>query len=148
MTCEDYKHLMMGFWDGELDEQQKLSLEEHLKSCEECKIELEEFKQLKQITEGIHLAEPEEAMWEHYWSGIYNRIERGVGWLLFSVAGVLLLMYGGFKVIEEIVTDPTVNIVLKVGLFGLIGGLAILLASVFRERIYFRKKNRYKDIRR
>ena len=148
MTCKDYKHLMMGFLDGELDEQQKLAFEKHLESCEVCRGELEEFKQLKKITDGVDLAEPEDAMWEHYWSGIYNRIERSMGWLLFSVAGALLLIYGGFKAIEEIIKDPTVDMVLKIGLIGLIGGLAILLVSVFRERLYFRKKNRYKDIRR
>lgn len=148
MTCEDYKHLMMGFLDGELDEEQKLTFEKHLESCESCKGELEEFKQLKEITDGVHLAEPEDAMWDHYWSGIYNRIERRTGWLVFSVAGVLLLVYGGFKLIEEIITDPTVDMVLKAGLLGLIGGLAILLVSVLRERIYFRKKDRYKDVRR
>ena len=65
-----------------------------------------------------------------------------------SVAAIILLIYGGFKLIEEIIKDPTVDIILKVGLVGLIAGLAILFVSVLRERLYLRKKDPYKDIRR
>jgi hypothetical protein len=58
------------------------------------------------------------------------------------------LIYGGFKMIEEIVKDPTVGIILKAGLLTLIAGLAVLLVSVLRERLNFWKKDRYKDVRR
>jgi Na+/pantothenate symporter len=87
-------------------------------------------------------------MWEHYWGGIYNRIERGIGWILFSIAAIVLVTYGGFKAIEDVVRDPTVGVVLKAGLVVLIVGLAILFVSVLRERIFFWKNDRYKDIRR
>ena len=148
MTCHNYKNLMMGFLDNELEPEQKKAFAEHLASCPECKAELEEFKGLKQITDEVSLIEPEEQIWQQYWSGVYNRIERGVGWILFSLAAILLLIYGGFKAIEEIVRDPTVDVILKGGLLVLIAGLAILLVSVLREKLYFRKKDRYKDVRR
>ena len=148
MTCQDYKNLMMGYLDDELDEEQRKRFAEHLASCPECTAELEEFGQLKQITDDAALAQPEEVLWQQYWGGVYNRIERGAGWILFSVAAILLLMYGGFKLIEELVKDPTVDIILKAGVVVLIAGLAILFVSVLRERIYFRKKDRYKDVRR
>ena len=148
MTCQDYKNLIMGYLDDELDQEQQKTLQEHLASCPECTAELEEFAQLKQITDDAALAEPDEVLWQQYWGGVYNRIERGAGWVLFSVAGILLLIYGGFKLIEELVKDPTVDIILKVGVIVLIAGLAILFVSVLRERIYFRKKDRYKDVRR
>ena len=148
MTCHNYKNLMMGYLDDELEHEQQKAFEEHLASCPECKSELEEFKRLKQITDEVSLVEPEDKIWEQYWSSIYNRIERGAGWILFSLAAILLLIYGGFKAIEEIIKDPTVDIILKAGLLVLIAGLAILLVSVLREKLYFRKKDRYKDIRR
>ena len=148
MTCHNYKGLMMGYLDNELDVEQKKAFEEHLASCPECKCELDEFKRLKQITDEVSLVEPEDKIWEQYWSSVYNRIERGAGWILFSVAAILLLIYGGFKAIEELVKDPTIDIILKAGLLVLIAGLAILLVSVLREKLYFRKKDRYKDVRR
>ena len=148
MTCLNYKGLMMGYLDNELEPEQKKAFEEHLASCPDCKSELEEFKRLTQITDEVSLAEPEDKIWEQYWSGVYNRFERSVGWILFSLAAILLLIYGGFKAIEEIIKDPTVDIILKAGLLVLIAGLAILLVSVLREKLYFRKKDRYKDVRR
>ena len=148
MTCDDYKALLMGYLDDELDDEQKNSVKQHLASCPQCTAELEEFRKLKQITDQVTLTEPEDLIWQHYWSGVYNRTERGIGWIIFSVSAILLLIYGGFKFIEELVKDPTVDIILKAGLIALIVGLAILFVSVLRERIYFRKKDRYKDVRR
>ena len=148
MSCQGYKELMMGYLDDELDEGQSKALEAHLAGCKECSGELEEFRKLKQITEGVTLAEPEDRLWEQYWGGVYNRTERSFGWILFGVSGILLLMYAGFKCIEAIVKDPTVGVLLKAGLLALIAGAAILLVSVARERLYFRKRDRYKDVRR
>ena len=148
MTCHDYKDLMMGYLDNELSDEQRRQFEEHLAGCPECAGELEEFKRLKAITDEVTLVEPEERIWQEYWDGIYNRIERGVGWVVFSVAAILLLIYGGFKAIEDLVKNSEVEIVFKAGLLVLIAGLAILFVSVLRERLYFWKKDRYKDVRR
>lgn len=148
MACEDYKDMIMGYLDNELEDDQRRAFEEHLASCPQCRGEVEEFRRIIQVTDEVTLAEPEDRIWQQYWSGIYNRIERGVGWILFSVAAILLLIYGGFKAIEEIVKDPTVDIILKAGLLVLIAGLAVLLVSVLRERLYIQKKDRYKDVRR
>jgi predicted anti-sigma-YlaC factor YlaD len=148
MTCQDYKDFMMGYLDNELDEAQRRAFEAHLASCPDCRKEIEEFRKLKQITDDVTLVEPEDRLWQQYWGGLYNRIERGIGWMVFSVAGILLLIYGGFTAIENVIKDPTVSALLKVGLLALLAGLAVLFVSVVRERIYFWSKDRYKDVRR
>ncbi|MBN1456810.1 MAG: zf-HC2 domain-containing protein [Sedimentisphaerales bacterium] len=148
MTCQDYKDLMMGYLDNELDDDQKQIFEQHLLNCSDCKKELQEFRQLKEITDEVHFVELEDRIWDRYWSGVYNRIERGVGWILSSVAAIILLIYVGFKAIEDIIKDPTLGILLKVALLMLITGIATLFVSVLREKLYFRKKDRYKDVRR
>ncbi|MBW7990083.1 MAG: zf-HC2 domain-containing protein [Planctomycetes bacterium] len=148
MTCHDYKDLMMGYLDNELSNEQRRQFEEHLTGCSECKAELKEFRKLKAITDEVTLVEPEDKIWQDYWGGVYNRIERRVGWIVFSVAAILLVIYGGFKLIEEIITDSSVGILLKAGLLALIAGLAILLVSVLRERLHFRQNDRYKNVRR
>jgi len=148
MTCQDYKDSMMAYLDNELNDEQLRAFEAHLASCPKCTQELEEFKTLKQITDGVELLEPEDRLWRQYWGGVYNRIERGIGWVVFSVAGILLLIYGGFTAIENVITDPGVSALLKVSLLALLAGLAILFVSVVRERIFFWSKDRYKDVRR
>ena len=148
MTCHNYKDLMMGYLDNELTDEQRSQFEEHLTGCPECASELEEFRKLKAITDGVTLLEPEDRIWQDYWNGIYNRIERNVGWIVFSAAAILLIIYGGFKLIEELIKDATIGMLLKVGLLALIVGLAILFVSLLRERLYFWQKDRYKDVRR
>ncbi len=148
MTCHDYKDLLMGYLDNELSEEQRNRFEEHLAGCPECAGELKEFQKLKAITDEVTLVEPEDRIWQDYWNGVYNRIERSIGWLIFSVAAILLAIYGGFKLIEEIITDATTGMLLKLGLLALIVGLAILFISVLRERIYFWSKDRYRNVRR
>ncbi len=148
MTCHDYKDIMMGYLDNELSNEQRRQFEEHLTGCSECKAELKEFRKLKAITDEVTRVEPEDKIWQDYWSGVYNRIERRVGWIVFSVAAILLAIYGGFKLIEEIITDSSVGILLKAGLLALIAGLAILLVSVLRERLHFWQNDRYRNVRR
>lgn len=148
MTCQDHKDSMMAYLDNELSDEKKQAFEAHLASCPACAAEMEAFKKLKQITDDVALVEPEDRLWQEYWGGVYNRIERGIGWVVFSVAGILLLIYGGFTAIEKVIDDPSVGVLLKVGLLALLAGLAILFVSVVRERIYFWSRDRYKDVRR
>jgi predicted anti-sigma-YlaC factor YlaD len=148
MACEDYKDLMMGYLDEELSAEQIRRFEEHLTTCKQCSSQLQEFRQLKAITDQMTLIEPEDRLWQQYWDGIYNRVERGIGWTIFSVAAILLTIYGGFKAIEALITDPTVGLLLKIAMLTLLVGLAILFVSVLRERIFFWSKDRYRNVRR
>jgi hypothetical protein len=140
--------MIMGYLDNELEAEQAKDLERHLAGCAQCSKELQELAKLKEITEGVTLVEPEDRLWQEYWGSIYNRMERGIGWILFSLAGILLVIYGGFKAIEHVIKDPSVGLILKVALLALIAGMAVLFVSVLRERLYFWRKDRYRDVRR
>ena len=148
MTCQEYKDLMMAYMDNEIDDDQRRAFEEHVAHCPQCAKEMEEFTKLKRLTDNVTLVEPEDRMWEQYWQSVYNCIERGLGWVLFSVAAIALLVYGGFQVIEKLIRDETVGLLLKVGLLTLLVGLAILFVSILRERVYFWRRDRYKNVRR
>jgi len=148
MTCQDHKDLMMAYLDNELNDQQKRAFEEHLAGCPDCTRELAQFRKLKRMTDCVAFVEPEDRIWDQYWGNVYNRIERGAGWLLFSVAAIILFIYGGFQLIEHIIDDPTVGVLMKIGLLALLGGLVILFVSVLRERVYFWSRDRYRDVRR
>ncbi len=148
MACEDYKDLMMGYLDEELSAEQIRRFEEHLTTCKQCSSQLQEFRQLKAITDQMTLVEPEDRLWQQYWDGIYNRIERSIGCIIFSVAAILLTIYGGFKAIEGLITDPTMSLLLKIVMLAFLLGLSILFVSVLRERIFFWSKDRYRNVRR
>jgi len=138
-----FKALLMGFMDGELAPGERQEFEQHLAGCRDCSAELEEFRKLKEVTDMVRFGEPEDKVWDVYWQGIYNRIERGVGWILASIGAVLLLAFGAFKLIETLLTDPTVSLILKIGVSALLLGLVLLLVSLVRERIFGLKYDRY-----
>ncbi len=148
MTCREYKDVMMAYLDGELENEQIKQFQAHLKDCPACRQDLEEFTSLKEITDSVSLVEPEDRVWDQYWDNVYNRLERRMGWVFFSIAGILLGLFGGCKVVEAVFLDPGVGLMFKVCLVVLILGLSILFVSVLRERLYFWQRDRYKDVRR
>ncbi len=148
VACDQYKELLMGYLDNELTDEQNRRLQEHLDQCPQCAEELEQFKRIKVITDEVTLLEPEDRIWQDYWASVYNRIERGLGWILLSLAGIVLILYCGFRMIEQIVRDPQVGFILKAGLLLLIAALAVLLVSIGRERLYFWRSDRYRNVRR
>ena len=144
-----YKRLLMGLLDGELSEDEKKSVEMHLDGCVECRAELKEFDEMKEVMKNMKYKEPPDEAWEKYWSRVYNKLERGLGWILASIGTMILLFYGGFKAVESLVKDPTVAILLKVAILVLLAGLVILFVSVVRERIFTYKKDKYaKEVKR
>lgn len=49
MSCKTYKVLLHSYINNELSIEEKVELEKHLQECPECRRELEEIRQLKQI---------------------------------------------------------------------------------------------------
>jgi len=147
MKCEEARPLMMALLDGEIEEADRKSLERHLQGCYACAKELEGFRQLKELTEGVTLMEPETRVWQEYWSRVYNRVERGLGAVLLAVSAAALLIFAGFKAVESLVRDPSLALSLKVAVLAAIAGFALLLVSVVRERWYFWKRDRYRFVR-
>jgi len=137
------KTLMMAYLDDELSEKERARFEAHLAQCGECSRELSKFSELKEELAMVKFKEPTDVELERYCRGVYNRIERGLGWVLFSVGAIVLLCYGAFKLIEEMVHDPSVSVVLKVGVIALVFGAVVLFVSLLRERLAVRKADRY-----
>lgn len=58
MNCNEVRELLSLYIDDELDKNEKLLVEEHLKVCEECQKELEEYKKIIQALQEIPDEEP------------------------------------------------------------------------------------------
>ncbi|MBM3285162.1 MAG: hypothetical protein FJY81_04755 [Candidatus Aminicenantes bacterium] len=146
MDHEEMRRLLSPLLDGELDEKAKKEVEEHLAACPECRREYEHMQEIEEVMGMMTLKNPPQEMWNHYWRSVYNRLERGLGWILLSLGAIILLFFGAYKMVEEIIKDTTVPLVLKVGLLVFLAGVVILLISVIREQFFLRKKERYKEI--
>ena len=149
MTCDPFSDRITAYVDGELEPLQRARFEKHLETCDACRRELAETKALKEELDMMTFKEPSDAALRRYWQSVYNRLERGVGWILFSFGAIVLLCYGGFKLVEDVVRDPTISFILKAGVVAVVFGAAILFVSLLRERLTVRKVDRYsKEIER
>lgn len=149
MNCDHFKPMMMAYLDGELSPEEHTQYQAHLADCQACKRELDEFAKLKEELTMMKFKEPSDIELDHYWRSVYNRLERRIGWALFSAGSIILLCYGGYKLIEEIVKDPTVSAVMKVGVVAAMFGAVILFVSSLRERLAVRKVDKYsKEVER
>ncbi len=148
MAEDVFKPLLMGYLDSELTELEVLRVEEHLKACSDCAAELEEFRRLKEVTDNMRVLMPDEKYWEDYWSHVYNRLERRVGWILTSVGAILLTSYGLYELIEQLIFRTGIPMIVRIGVLALVIGLCTLLVSGLRERIFLARSDKYERIKR
>lgn len=146
MNHQQYKQWISAYYDGELTPEQKSQLEEHLRYCPECRAEFQEARQFESLMASFSLPQPSEEVWTMYWSSVYNRLERGLGWILLSVGSIILLLFGAYKLVEGIIQEPSLPLVLKIGVLTFLGGLVILLVSFLREKLFLRQRERYKEV--
>lgn len=81
-----------------------------------------------------------------YWSKLFNRIERAVGWFFFVTGLIILVSYTLYQFALLLFRDSQISLFIKIGLFSVIMGGVILLFSVIRERIVLSKKDKYSEI--
>jgi predicted anti-sigma-YlaC factor YlaD len=146
MEHKKIKELISSYHDGKLDNKQRQQVEEHLNQCVECQREHEEMGKLEEVMKKMQLRKPHKEMWEVYWTSIYNRLERRLGWIFLSIGAMILLFFGGYKAVEGIIQDTSTPLLLKIGILTLLGGVVILLVSLLREQIFVYKRERYKEV--
>jgi predicted anti-sigma-YlaC factor YlaD len=146
MDHEKIRELISPYLDGELDDQTRKTVEEHLASCRECRKECEEMEKFEEVMGQMTFKNPPKEFWDLYWTSVYNRLERGIGWVFLSLGAIVLLFFGAYKIIEGIIRDSSTPLLLKVGLLLFLAGVAVLLVSIIREQFFLRKRERYKEI--
>ncbi len=149
MNSHDRFHLlMMGAVDRELNRAELLEFEALLEKNPEFRREYNEFKSLKEVTKSMKLKKPCSEVWDSYWLHVYNRIERGLAWIVFSIGAIILLVYAVFKIINNILYDTGLQDIVKIGVLFLIAGVVILFVSVVREKLYIYKTDPYREVKR
>jgi len=143
MTCHEHQERISGHLDGELSEHEARRFEEHLAVCRDCRDEWERLRNLKEDMAMLKFREPSDAELERYWRNVYNRLERGTGWILFSLGAIITLSYGSIKMFEVILDNADLPWVMKLGIVSLAVGAVVLFVSVVRERLMLRKGDKY-----
>lgn len=148
MNCQDTKTYLMAYIDGEVDAQKKSEIEKHLSECEKCMKEYKSFLKLKEVTNKMKFADLSDQLWAGYWKGIYRRVERSAGWIFLSIGAIILLAFGVFQFFKDFFTDPSVSLIVKMGVGAFSLGVIILLVSIIRERLFLFRTERYREVER
>jgi hypothetical protein len=140
--------LLMVAVDGKLTSEEQAEFDRLMTKYPEFKEEKKKYQKLKEVTQTMKFKSPPTEVWDRYWVNIYNRIERGIAWIILSIGCIILLTYGIFKAVESIIADPQLEGIIKVGILAVIAGAVILLVSVMREKLFTRKTDPYKEVQR
>jgi len=146
MDHKKIKELISSYFDSELDEEQKKLVNEHIRQCSECRKEFEEMRKFEEVMGKMELKQPSKEVWKVYWLSVYNRLERSIGWIFLSIGAMILLFFGGYKIVEGIIQDANTPLFLKIGILAFMAGIVVLLISLAREQLFVRKRERYKEI--
>lgn len=144
-ACHTIEPMLSGYVDNELTAAERRRAEAHLEHCGACRKVLEEMEQLTAVTAPMRVAEPPEEVWETFLDNVYNRLERRTGWVFFLFGAMALSAFALYHYVYDPWTSPV-----NKALFALpISGLAVLFVSVWRQRLFVAKTDRYsRDVKR
>jgi ferric-dicitrate binding protein FerR (iron transport regulator) len=145
---ERSRRLMMAALDGEISPEEQRELDHALETDSEVREEWERMSRVKEVTSTMVMREPPEEVWEEYWTSVYNRTERGIGWVLFSLGSIVLLGYGAWKWAEAVFQTEDLPFLPKAAILGVALGLSILVVSVIREKLFTKTRDPYKEVKR
>ncbi|TVR51836.1 MAG: hypothetical protein EA425_06075 [Puniceicoccaceae bacterium] len=151
MTPEELnraREWITAYVDGELPPGEAARLLELIRTHPELKEDLDACLQAKQLTTMTTHQSPPDAVWTTYWSGVYNRIERKLGWILFYAGAIPLTLYGIYHLLESLLGDTELAWWIRLAILAAAAGLLVLLVSITRERLHLHRNERYRDIQR
>jgi ferric-dicitrate binding protein FerR (iron transport regulator) len=145
---ERIRSLMMAALDNECSPAERRELEQALQQNPALQSEWRELQRVKEVSTMMSVRKPPEEVWSSYWAQVYARNERKVAWLLISIGAVVLLSWGLWQTILNVLGEMGLPDFIKVAIGILSLGVVVLAVSVVREKLFVNKHERYKDIER
>ena len=136
------------YFDDNLNAEESAEFKNMLESNAELKKEFEEQRRIKEVLRKMKLKNPSREVWDSYWMGIYNRIERGIAWVVISIGALIFFGYASYEVVNAFINDTQTPPLAKFGITLLIFGALILIFSLIREKIFTSKRDKYKEVQR
>ncbi len=140
--------LMMAALDGEISEAERKELDGMLVSDAGIREEWERMNRLKAVTNDLAFREPPPEVWEEFWGQVYNRVERGIGWILVSVGTIVVAGFGVCRWCEALWADAELPLLLKLAILTAAVGAIVLVVSVIREKLFTHRRDPYSEVQR
>ena len=136
----------MAALDGEIGDDERAQLERALERDAALREEWERMQKVKLATSRFAIRSPPAEVWESYWVSVYNRMERGLAWILVSVGTIFLLGWAAWEAIGALVRDTEMPGYLKIAVFAIALGGVLLAVSVVREKWFTGRRDPYKGV--
>jgi anti-sigma factor RsiW len=143
-NCEQYKALLAGLIDGELNAEEAAELNNHLIRCASCRADYEQLRLTENKLEAISFVEVTDEAAKAFWRLPYSRALRNAS--LFMIIGgyAALLLYG----LVTSLIHGTEGLFQRLSVSAIVIGFLILLGLMIVERISTYKSDPYKEIER
>lgn len=145
---DERQDMLMRALDGELDATQEAAFETRLAADPDLREEWRHLSRAREATMALKLRTPPEDVWDGYWTSVYSRAERGVGWILLSLGAIVVGSWAVWTWVGELLTDTTAPVLVRYGTLAMFVGVVILGVSVARHRFNVSRTDPYKDIER
>lgn len=106
MKCDLPIELLSGYLDGELDPQQARMVEEHLKACRVCRMQIEELRQLDGLVRTAEVEEPTREFIFNMNRRVIDRLKKRRRFSFFRFAPVLVPVAVAALVLIVLVRSP------------------------------------------
>jgi len=143
-NCEDYRPLIAGLLDGELDGAQTEELNRHMVQCAACREEYDSQLEAAQLLDRASFQEPTDEVLTKLWRSPFSRGARLAGVLLVLGGYLALIAYGAM----EFMRDSREDLWPKLAIAAIVIGFLVLLALVLRERLHTAKTDPYNEVQR
>jgi predicted anti-sigma-YlaC factor YlaD len=144
IPCQKISELLSGYLDNELTQGDQQRVQVHLKSCYDCRRELDDLGKLRgAVAKSLPRSELENPEWEKIMNDMPAGVSRGVGWILL-IAGVVTLVV---LAVWEFAIDDEISMAAKLGVAAVWFGLLFLFLSVLRQRLLSWKTDKYKNVK-
>lgn len=144
--CKDFEILIVQDIDNEISAEDREILLSHISHCSHCQKIMEEMRKIKEVSKEMKNKLFPDMAWEEYWRHLYNRLERGISWILISVGVIILLGIAVYHFVLDVLGSFHLNNFEKFGILALALGFVVLFVSVLREKIMIRKHDKYKEV--
>ena len=142
MNCNEAKLKVQALIDTEIDEPEIAPLISHLESCYACRNEYIALFKLQKRFKEYGLPEPGKEWFETLSKRFTRRGTGLMGRIFFFGSYALLLGYALYSLFLSKDTD----LVLKIGIGGIVLGFLVLLGITIADRIVESKGDRYKGV--
>ncbi len=139
---------IMAYLDQELSAEESTLIKQKIATDLQYQKCYNQLRKLKEVTGAMKFKILPDMYWDEYWQQVYNRLERGISWILISLGAIIVMTFALWTAATELLADQAIHPILKFGIFILIIGGVVLFVSILREKLMVRRVDKYKEVER